>query len=169
MSRADFIEQLKNLGYRLDSVTPQGFVVFDYEIPIGSKRGEKIKLAFAVGEDFPLNPPGGPHVSPRLLPMHTSNDLPHPHGAVHPSDQLGLLGKTGAARSRDGTRPTGQSGLTWDTSGGCSRTYELQRCDGNWNERESGLSSAQGRRTRGRVLWSLHAKPGEPKIHWSCH
>ncbi len=89
MSRADFIEQLKNLGYRLDSVTPQGFVVFDYEIPIGSKRGEKIKLAFAVGEDFPLNPPGGPHVSPRLLPMHTSNDLPHPHGAVHPSDQLG--------------------------------------------------------------------------------
>ena len=89
MSRADFVQQLQTLGFQVEPVTPQGFVKFDYTIPIGHKRGEKIKLAFAVGEDFPLNPPGGPHVSPRLLPIHTANDLPHPNGAVHPSDQLG--------------------------------------------------------------------------------
>jgi hypothetical protein len=74
------------LGYEAASVGPDNrFVIFDYEIEVGRKAGEKIRLAFDVADDFPLNPPGGPHVSPQLFPIHPGQDLPHPNGAVHNS------------------------------------------------------------------------------------
>jgi hypothetical protein len=41
-------------------------------------------VGFAVPADFNLTPPGGPHVSPRLLPMNSASGL-HPHCGVHDS------------------------------------------------------------------------------------
>jgi len=58
-------------------------VAIPYEIPCGRLAGTKIKLGFAVPEDFALTPPSGPHVSPRLLPINPQG--PHPNGAIHES------------------------------------------------------------------------------------
>lgn len=88
MPRSDFINQLKKLGYETIS-EKNNFVIFDYTVEVGKFAGQKIKMAFQVGDDFPLNPPGGPHISPQLLPIHTGQDIPHPKGAVHPSNDLG--------------------------------------------------------------------------------
>lgn len=85
MARNDFVVQLKKLGYDISPEANNGFVVFDYEIEIGKLAGQKIKIALQVTDDFPLNPPGGPHVSPQLHPIHPGQDLPHPKGAVHAS------------------------------------------------------------------------------------
>lgn len=85
MARNDFVDQLKKLGYDISPEANNGFVIFDYVIEIGKLAGQKIKMAFQVADDFPLNPPGGPHVSPQLHPLHPGQDLPHPKGAVHAS------------------------------------------------------------------------------------
>ncbi|MGH2638513.1 MAG: hypothetical protein ACRDF4_04425, partial [Rhabdochlamydiaceae bacterium] len=85
MSKKDFVDELKALGYQPDDKTNPQFVIFDYDIQNGSKIGQRIKLAFGVQDDFPLNPPGGPHVSPRLFPFSPGGSLPHPRGAVNPS------------------------------------------------------------------------------------
>ncbi|MGI0058833.1 MAG: E2/UBC family protein, partial [Nitrosotalea sp.] len=87
MPRSDFIDQLKKLGYEEVS-EKNSFVSFDYIVEVGKFAGQKIKMAFQVTDDFPLNPPGGPHISPRLLPLHTNQD-PHPNGGIHASDNLG--------------------------------------------------------------------------------
>lgn len=89
MSKKDFIDQLRKLGYNAEEKPSTQFVIMDYQIDVGTRAGETIKLAFQVAEDFPLNPPGGPHVSPRLFPIHPAKDIPHPHGAVHESKDLG--------------------------------------------------------------------------------
>ncbi|MEV7388080.1 hypothetical protein [Streptomyces sp. NPDC091215] len=52
------------------------FAVFDYMIEVGPKAGETVKIGLALVQDWPLSPPPGPHVSPRLG---------HPHGSVHAS------------------------------------------------------------------------------------
>jgi hypothetical protein len=83
MTRAEFVDGLKALGF--DPVEPKGkedFVVFPYEIRVGKFAGQTIQLGLQV---FDLNPPGGPHVCPRLRPLHPSNDLPHPEGGIHAS------------------------------------------------------------------------------------
>lgn len=87
MSKADFIEGLKKLGYNPTEL--KQFVVFDYEIVTGSKKGKIIKMAFMVDDNFPLSSPSGPHINPRLLLIHPAKDLPHPNGAVHESNELG--------------------------------------------------------------------------------
>ncbi|MEV6480619.1 hypothetical protein [Streptomyces sp. NPDC051576] len=52
------------------------FAVFDYTIEVGPRAGETVRIGLAMVPDWPLSPPPGPHVSPRLG---------HPKGAVHPS------------------------------------------------------------------------------------
>jgi hypothetical protein len=54
--------------------------VVDYVIPVGPEPGRRIRLGFVVPPDFPLTPPSGPYVSPRLG---------HPHGAVNEAPQFG--------------------------------------------------------------------------------
>lgn len=85
MSKTDFIDQLKELGYEVDP-TRSDYVIINYVVEIGKFQGQAIKLALKVGDDFPLVPPPGPHISPQLLPLHPNNDIPHPNGAVHASD-----------------------------------------------------------------------------------
>jgi hypothetical protein len=52
------------------------FVIFSYDIPVGGRVGQSIRLALARVTDWPLSCPPGPHLSPRLG---------HPEGAVHAS------------------------------------------------------------------------------------
>ena len=55
------------------------FVTFAYEVPIGAHAGETVMIALQ-GPDFPINPPGGVHVSPRLQ---------HPGDNAHHASPLG--------------------------------------------------------------------------------
>jgi hypothetical protein len=77
-----FAEQLKALGY---NVTEAGDKLsFPFKIQTGKRAGEEVTVGFVVNGDFLLNPPSGPHVRPRLLPIHAAA-APHPVGGVHES------------------------------------------------------------------------------------
>jgi hypothetical protein len=83
MGRQKFIDELKAMGYQ---PLPQNgnMVAFRYRVPVGKHLGKVVSLAFAINDDFPMNPPGGPHVSPGLLPFN-SNGGSHPTCGVHKS------------------------------------------------------------------------------------
>jgi hypothetical protein len=86
MGPADFIQELRGLGYEVDdSPTPQleGQVVarFPFQIPLGSKAGEQITLGFILPQDYPMTCPSGPYMSPNVLPINTSTSEP-PYGGV---------------------------------------------------------------------------------------
>jgi hypothetical protein len=68
MAKSDFVRQLTDMGYTV-SEPAANKVSFDYEIPLGRFAGQNVKLGFIVADDFPLNPPGGPHFSPHLCPI----------------------------------------------------------------------------------------------------
>jgi hypothetical protein len=84
MARKDFVDQLREHGFQPEELG-ENRLAFRYVIPVGKFEGREVRLGFAVGEDFPLQPPSGPHWSPHLLPLHPSNDLPHPAGGIHAS------------------------------------------------------------------------------------
>lgn len=88
MNREEFIRGFATFGLKEES-RKDNFVFFSFVIPVGKFAGRAIRLALEITGDMPLNSPGGPHISPHLLPLHPSNDLPHPQGAVHPSEPLG--------------------------------------------------------------------------------
>jgi hypothetical protein len=78
-----FADQLRDLGY---TVTEDGTKVsFPFKVETGKRAGEEIRIGFVTNPDFLLNPPSGPHVCPRLLPIHPQ-EAPHPVGGVHESD-----------------------------------------------------------------------------------
>ena len=82
MPATDFCRSLEVLGYAVEQRAP-GYVL-DYEVPLGPHRGRTLRLGFQVGDDWPLNPPSGPHVRPHLLsPASRGNQ--HPNGGVHAS------------------------------------------------------------------------------------
>jgi hypothetical protein len=71
---AGFLAALAAQGYHAH--LQNGFVILGYTIEVGSQAGHQIRIGLQVPPDWPLTPPPGPHVSPRLG---------HPHGAVHSS------------------------------------------------------------------------------------
>ena len=75
---AAFVAALTTAGFDVSERNEQGtlFAVFPYTIEVGSRTGETVRAGLAVPGDWPMSPPPGPHVSPRLG---------HPDGAVHPS------------------------------------------------------------------------------------
>lgn len=87
MARADFLVQLKELGYEVTDLG-NGRVSFPYTIETGRFAGTSIRLGFVAPEDFPASPPPGPHISPHLLPINSVAG-PHPAYGVHPSQQFG--------------------------------------------------------------------------------
>jgi hypothetical protein len=87
MAGSGFTEQLKALGYQITELG-DGKISFPYEIPTGKFSGQSIRLGFVVPGDFPVTPPSGPHISPRLLPINTRAG-PHPAFGVHESSQFG--------------------------------------------------------------------------------
>ena len=87
-----FIEGLKHLGY--EAHTLEGMpdhIFFNYPVEIGSRSGQTVRLGLIVPQDFPNIPPGGPHVSPQVLPIHPGSDKPHPAGGVHQSPEFQRL------------------------------------------------------------------------------
>lgn len=66
------------------------FVRFAYVVPVGARRDEKVGLAFRVPPDWPANPPTGPFVSPRLLPINPSCGRGRPWDSVHEAAAHGL-------------------------------------------------------------------------------
>jgi Prokaryotic E2 family E len=87
MAKAKFIQELQALGYTVQELVAENrcFQVFDYLIPVGRFRGQKVRIGLEVQESFPMDAPPGPHFSPKLLPLHPGNDIPHPFGGVHAS------------------------------------------------------------------------------------
>jgi hypothetical protein len=87
MARVDFGHGLRKLGLDPEEFA-DGRIIFPYNIPAGPQQGQAIRLGFVVGDDFPLNPPSGPHLSPRLLPINTAGGL-HPLASIHESPTFG--------------------------------------------------------------------------------
>jgi hypothetical protein len=82
MGRADFINGLQSLGFEPEEFG-DGRIACPYTVETGRFAGTAIKLGFIVPEDFNLTPPGGLHVSPRLLPNQSGGT--HPSGGIHDS------------------------------------------------------------------------------------
>lgn len=77
-----FVQGLLDLGYQPRALPNHpDHVIIDYPIEVGKYAGTTVRLGFQVPPDFPLSPPGGPHVSPRIHPFNQPGG--HPHGAVH--------------------------------------------------------------------------------------
>ena len=83
MAREDFAKELREMGHDVTE-HPDGCVSFPYTIEIGKFEGQEIRLGFIVPPDFPLSPPTGPHVKPRLLAINATQG-PHPACGVHES------------------------------------------------------------------------------------
>ncbi|MHB1343017.1 MAG: hypothetical protein ACYCX3_01475 [Thermoleophilia bacterium] len=69
------------MGYE-PQVWAGNFVVIDYRVELGPLRGEIVKLGFQDPSGFPAACPGGPCISPQVLPLNTSTSEP-PLGGVH--------------------------------------------------------------------------------------
>lgn len=64
-------------GY--DAQVAGSFVVFPFLVPVGDHAGTTVRIGLT-GADFPINPPGGVHVSPRII---------HPGGSAEHASPLG--------------------------------------------------------------------------------
>lgn len=79
-----FISGLKALGLNPASLPDKPDHVFcDYEVSSGKRAGLKVKQGFVVPPDFPVTPPGGPHISQALYPIQSGGN--HPTGGIHAS------------------------------------------------------------------------------------
>lgn len=87
MAYQDFIDGLKALGYEVEE-RGGNRITFRYPVEVGKFAGQEVVVGYDVPGDFPANPPGGPHVSPRLLPI-TGGGGVHPLGGVHESPNFG--------------------------------------------------------------------------------
>ena len=79
-----FLRGLTALGYSPTGLSGKpDHIVFDYAVATGSHAGKIVRLGLVVPADFPLTPPGGPHVSPLIHPF--SPNGAHPSGHIHES------------------------------------------------------------------------------------
>ena len=67
--REEFERQLKEMGIEPLAGQEGNRVAFDYFVSDGKFTGKQITVGFVVPPEFNRTPPGGPHISPRLLPM----------------------------------------------------------------------------------------------------
>lgn len=77
-----FLAELRRLGFD-PTDHGSGRVSFDYTVDVGRLAGKTFRLGFAVPSDFPLTPPSGPHVSPRIHANQAGGA--HPTGGIHDS------------------------------------------------------------------------------------
>lgn len=75
--REEFERRLRELGFTVFASPGEGRTLIEYKVPAGRFAGQVLRLGFEVPPDFPRSPPGGPHVSPRILPM-------NPGAPAHP-------------------------------------------------------------------------------------
>jgi hypothetical protein len=82
MGHQKLIEDLRAVGYDSQIKIGDGnteYVSFDYRIPVGAHAGEVVQVGLRA-PDWPINPPGGPHVAPRIQ---------HPGDNAHHGSPLG--------------------------------------------------------------------------------
>jgi hypothetical protein len=86
MGVAELAGQLRALGHDVTVVAQGGqdYAVFPFTVPVGAHAGQTVRLGLP-GTDFPVNPPGGPHVSPAI---------DHPGGNSHPSPGWAATART---------------------------------------------------------------------------
>ena len=90
-----FMAQLEAMGYEPEllnggAALSGDVLVFEYEVEAGPLAGERVRLGLRPPTDFPMTPPGGPLVSPRILPINPNQGSGHPRGAVHVAETGGL-------------------------------------------------------------------------------
>jgi len=73
----DLQQALQAAGH--DAEISGQFVVFPFLVPVGVHAGATVRIGLT-GADFPINPPGGVHVSPRII---------HPGGSADHASGLG--------------------------------------------------------------------------------
>ena len=83
MGRQKFMDEVAALGHAPENLG-DGRICFGFHVSVGPRAGRDVRLGFVIGEDYPLNPPGGPHFSPLLMPMNPTGGA-HPHAGIHPS------------------------------------------------------------------------------------
>lgn len=89
---AAFISGLEALGYAPQQLRDNVAAVhFEYDVAIGRFAGTKVRIGLVVPGDFPMTPPSGPYVSPRLLPI-SGGGGSHPTGGVHDWDHFNAAG-----------------------------------------------------------------------------
>jgi hypothetical protein len=113
MDRAEFIQGLRALGFVVEEGA-DNFVTFPWEIPVGPRATEHIRLGLQVPRDVEETPPSGPHVSPHLFPLNQGNPATHPSGAIHAS----TLGEDWQYWSRPFPNPPG-----WASTDRSARAY----------------------------------------------
>lgn len=64
--RDEFARQLRELRIEPE-LRDASRLVLPYTVDVGRFAGTHVRVGVDVPEDFPRNPPGGPHVSPRLI------------------------------------------------------------------------------------------------------
>ncbi|MBN2571244.1 MAG: multiubiquitin domain-containing protein [Ignavibacteriales bacterium] len=72
--------QLKEKGFNTKRY-PNGFVGFDYEVPIGRFKGQQLEIALDA-PSFPQVPPSGPYIKPHILPFSPKSGS-HPFDGIH--------------------------------------------------------------------------------------
>jgi hypothetical protein len=77
LALTDLHDALRAAGY--DATISDEFVTFPYVVPVGAHVGTTVTVGLAA-PDFPINPPGGVHIRPRI---------PHPGDDAHHTSPLG--------------------------------------------------------------------------------
>lgn len=77
MALHDLRDALQAAGY--DAAIDGEFVTFPYVVPVGPHAGTTVTIGLSA-PDFPINPPGGVHVRPRIQ---------HPGDNAHHASPLG--------------------------------------------------------------------------------
>jgi hypothetical protein len=85
MGRDKFKNGLEALGYAVELRDPDKVIVA-YTVADGRFAGQQIKLGVQVPQDFEMTPPGGIHISPRLIPI---NPNPQNHSRAAESAPFG--------------------------------------------------------------------------------
>jgi hypothetical protein len=82
MGTDTFKEGLAALGYTVE-LKDQDKLMTQFVVAGGRFKERQVKLGFQVPPDFEINPPGGPHISPRLIPINP-NAEDHSRAAESP-------------------------------------------------------------------------------------
>jgi len=77
MGRDKFKEGLEALGYTVE-LKDNDNIIIPFVIAEGRFAGQQIRVGLQIPPDFEMTPPGGIHISPRLIPI-------NPNGADHSS------------------------------------------------------------------------------------
>lgn len=76
-----FVAGLQALGYEPTALPHKlNHILIDYTVESGTHKGRQVHLGLIVPPDFPMTPPGGPHVSPSIHVFQNGGN--HPTGGI---------------------------------------------------------------------------------------